>query len=157
MQPWARTPRTLTDYEFEVEWSTDPVVENVASAALTTLTTHTILAADFVYPPNSTEVRVILLAMISCQAQASATHHIGVVVRREINDGGWADLQNETANPPLGLPAEGSMGSLTLTIDITALVADGDKLEFAFQVDSDDASSVNYTTQFIVVLVYRKT
>ena len=60
-----------------------------------------------------------------------------------------------TANPPLGLSIEAAMGSLTLPYDISALVATGDKLEFRFAVDSDDAGSVNYTTSFIVVLVYR--
>ncbi len=143
------------DKEHETEWNTNPVVDNVTSLALTPLTTHTISAADFVYPTGATERRVILLAMISAQAQANFTHHIGIVVRRSINDVAWADLLNLTANPPLGLSTEASMGNLALPIDITALVASGDKLEFRFQVDSDDAGSVNYTTSFIVVLVYR--
>lgn len=141
--------------EHETEWNTNPVVDNVASVALTTLTVHTIPATNFVYPIGATERRVILLAMISGQAQANQTHHIGVKVQREINDGGWGDLLDLTTNPPLGLSTEASMGNLTLPIDISALVDSGDKLEFRFQVDSDNAGSVNYTTSFLVVLVYR--
>lgn len=143
------------DKEHETEWVTNPVVDNKASVAVEALTIHTISAADFVYPVGATERRVILLGMISAQAQANQTHHIGVKVQMEVNDGGWATLLDLTGNPPLGLSTEASMGNLTLPYDITALVASGDKLEFVFQVDSDNAGSVNYTTSFIVLLVYR--
>ncbi len=143
------------DKEHETEWITNPVVDNVTSLALTLLTIHSISAADFVYPAGATERRVFLLGMISAQAQANFTHHIGVKVQMEVNDGGWVSLLNLIGNPPLGLSTEASMGNLTLPYDISTLVASGDKLEFVFQVDSDNAGSVNYTTSFIVVLVYR--
>jgi len=145
----------LTAEHLETEWSTDPVVENVASAALTNLSTHEISAANFVYPTGATEVRVILLPMIKAAAQAGATHHIGLKVQRNINDGGWADLKDYTANPPLVLAADGTPDSWGYPIDISALVATGDKLQFRFAVDSDNAGSINYTTSFLVVLVYR--
>jgi len=141
--------------EFETEWSSDPVVENVASAAATNLTTHEISAANFVYPTGAVERRVILLPMIKAAAQAAATHHIGLKVQRNINDGGWADLKDYTANPPLVLAADGAPDSWGYPIDIAALVASGSKLQFRFVVDSDNANSVNYTTSFLVVLVYR--
>lgn len=144
----------LEAVQLETEWSTDPIVENKAAAAEEALTIHEISAANFVYPDGATEVRVILLALITAQAQASATHHIGLKVRRDINDGGWADLKDFTANPPFGLPVEGAVANWVMPIDISALVASGDKLEFRFTVTSDNAGSVNYTTSFIVVLVY---
>lgn len=143
--------------EYETEWATDPVVENVASAALEDLTTHTITAVEFVYPTGATEVRVFLLAMISAAAQVAplvAAHHIGITIQRQINDGGWANLIDLTANPPMGLALDGAMGAWSAPIDIAALVASGDKLDFRFQVDSSDAGSVNYTTSFVILLVY---
>lgn len=152
------TPLLEADFnkaEFETEWSTDPVVQNVASAAETSLTTHTIGATEFVYPAGAVERRVILLPMIKAGAQAAATHHIGIKIQRNINDGGWGDLKNYTANPPLVLAADGAGDAWGFPIDITALVGSGDKLEFRFAVDSDDAGSVNYTTSFVVLLVYR--
>lgn len=152
--PGYTPPPVSPNQQLETEWSTDPVVENVATADATDLTIHTISAADFVYPDGATEVRVILLAMITAQAQASATHHIGLKIQREINDGGWADLKDFTANPPFGLAVEGAVANWVMPIDISALVASGDKLEFLFTVDSDNAGSVNYTTSFIVILVY---
>jgi len=145
----------LTQEQLETEWSTDPVVDNVASAALTNLTTHEIPAASFVYPTGATEVRVILLPMIKAAAQAGAVHHIGLKVQRNINDAGWGDLKDYTANPPLCLAADGTSDSWAQPIDITTLVASGNKLQFRFAVDSDQAASVNYTTSFLVVLVYR--
>jgi len=144
--------------EHETEWSTDPVVENVAAAALTTLTTHTIPAADFVYPTGSTAVRVILLPMISAAAQEAplvAAHHVGITIQGQINDGGWADITVLTVIPPMGLAVDGAMGAWAAPIDIAALVSSGDELDFRFQVQSSDAGSVNYTTSFVVMLVYR--
>lgn len=145
----------LVAVEYETEWATDPVAQNLTSAALETLTTHTITAADFVYPTGSTEVRVFLLATISAAAQALAVHHIGITIQIQINNGGWANRIDLTANPPMGLAADGAMGAWSAPIDIAALVASGDKLDFRFQVDSDSAGSVNYTTSFVVLLVYR--
>lgn len=146
------------DAVFEREWSTDPIVDNKASAAEETLSTHTIAAADFVYPDGASEVKVILLAMITAAAQAAPTnpHHIGLKVQLDVNNGftGGETTWDFTANPPLTLAADGAMGPWTFPIDISALVTSGDKLEFRFVVDSDDAASVNYTTSFLVVLVY---
>jgi len=147
----------ISDVEHETEWNTDPVVDNRTTILETELTAHTIAAADFVYPNGATGVRVILLAMITAQAQGVPTnpHHIGIKVQREINDGGWADIEDFTANPPFGLAAEGVTATWSMPFDISALVDSGDKLEFRFAVDSNDAASVNYTTSFLVVLVYR--
>ena len=145
----------LENKELETEWSTDPVVENVASTSETALTIHTILGTAFVYPTGATEKRVILLPLIKAGAQASATHHIGIKIRYEVNDGGWADLKDFTSNPPLVLASDGSGDVWGFPIDITALVSSGDKLEFRFAVDSDNAGSVNYTTSFLVALVYK--
>lgn len=152
---WAYTTRKMTDHEFEVEWNTEPLVNNITSLALENLTTHTLPAVDFVYPSGATEIRVIALASITAQAQADQTHHIGVKVQIQVNDGGWVDKVDLVANPPLGLPLGGAMGGLNLPIDITDDVASGNKVDFRFQVDSDNAGEVNYTTSFVVVLVYK--
>jgi len=139
----------------ETEWSTAPATDNVSSVAETELTIHTIPADEFVYPTGATEVRVILLAVMTAHARDAATHHIGVKVRMEVNDGGWADLVDFTADPPIGLATEGAMANWAMPIEITDLVDSGDKLELRFAVDSDNAGSVTYTTSFIVVLNYR--
>ena len=139
--------------QYEVEWSTDPVVENVATTAETPLTIHTI--TSLTYPTGATEVRVILLPMIKASAQAAATHHIGIKILYEVNDGGWNTLKDFTANPPMSLAGDGAVDSWAYPIDISAIVSSGDKLELRFTVTSDNAGSVNYTTSFLVVLVYK--
>ena len=139
--------------QYEVEWSTDPVVENVATTAETPLTIHTI--TSLTYPTGATEVRVILLPMIKASAQVAATHHIGIKILYEVNDGGWNTLKDFTANPPMSLAGDGAVDSWAYPIDISAIVSSGDKLELRFTVTSDNAGSVNYTTSFLVVLVYK--
>jgi len=140
--------------ERETEWNTDPVVQNVASAAETALTAGSITPT---YPTGAVERRAILLPMIKAASQAAATHHIGIKIQYRIGGAGpWLDLLNLTANPPLGLvTVDGAVDSWTHPIDVTAIVSSGVQVEFRFAVDSDNAGSVNYTTSFLLVLVYR--
>jgi len=53
------------------------------------------------------------------------------------------------------LLTDGAMGSLSVVADISALVASGDNVQLRFAVDSDNAGSVNYTTSFVIVLIYK--
>jgi len=140
--------------ERETEWNTDPVVENVASATATALTAGSITPA---YPTGATEVRAILLPVIKAASQAAAAHHIGFKIQYRIGgSGAYSDLKNYTANPPLTLVnADGAVDSWAHAIDVTAIVSSGVQVEFRFEVDSDNAGSVNYTTSFLLALVYR--
>lgn len=141
--------------EFETEWQTNPVVNNVASAAETPLTAGSITPT---YPSGAAEVRAILLPMIKAASQAAATHHIGIKIQYRTGGAGpWSDLPLDlTTNPPLGLVAvDGAVDSWAHPVDVTAIVSSGVQVEFRFAVDSDDASSVNYTTSFLLALVYR--
>jgi len=140
--------------ELETEWNTDPVVQNVASAAETALTAGSITPT---YPTGSVERRAILLPMIKAASQAANTHHIGIKVQYRTGGAGpYSDLVNFTANPPLTLvPADGAVDSWAHPIDVTAMVSTGVQVEFRFAVDSDNAGSINYTTSFVLVLVYR--
>ncbi|GAH62885.1 unnamed protein product, partial [marine sediment metagenome] len=40
-------------------------------------------------------------------------------------------------------------------LDVSDIVESGSKYEFRFQVDSDDAGEVHYTTSFVLVLIYK--
>jgi len=159
---WAYITRVLTSLatapfiltEFETEWQTDPVVENVASASATALTAGSITPT---YPTGSTEARAVLLPMIKAANQAANTHHIGFKIQYRTGGAGpYSDLKDYTANPPLTLvAADGSVDGWAHPIDVTAIVSSGVQVEFRFEVDSDNAGGVNYTTSFLLVLVYR--
>jgi len=140
--------------ERETEWQTDPVVENVASAVATALTAGSITPT---YPTGSVERRAILLPMIKASNQASNTHHIGLKIQYRTGGAGpYSDLKDYTANPPLTLATvDGATDSWAQPIDVTAIVSTGVQVEFRFEVDSDNAGSVNYTTSFLLALVYR--
>jgi len=140
--------------ELETEWQSDPVVQNVASAAATALTAGSITPT---YPTGAVERRVILLPMIKAASQAANTHHIGFKIQYRTGGAGpYSDLKDYTANPPLTLAAvDGATDSWAQPIDVSAIVSSGVQVEFRFEVDSDSAGSVNYTSSFLLVLVYR--
>lgn len=151
---WTYEKRTLTDHEFEVEWATDPAVDNVASDSPTALTAGTVTPN---FPSGATKVRAILLPIIKVCSLAANVHHIGFKIQYEKGViGTWTDLKDFTANPPLALgPVDGAVDSWSHPIDVTEIVEDGAEIQFRFVVDSDNAGSVNYTTSFVLVLVYR--
>jgi len=147
-------PSALSTAQFETEWNVDPIVQNVASAAATALTAGSITPN---YPSGAVEVRAILLPIIKAANQAANTHHIGFKIQYRTGGAGpYSDLKDYTANPPLTLAAaDGSVDSWAHPIDVTAIVSSGVQIEFRFEVDSDNAGSVNYTTSFLLTLVYR--
>lgn len=139
--------------EHETEWATTPVVQNVASALATNLTAGSITPT---FPTGATLVRAILIASIHVANQAANTHHISLIVQGQVAGGGYAVLLNLSAVTTLGLVnLDGAGDSWCGAIDVTATVAtSGLAYDFRFQVDSDNAGSVNYTTGFTLVLVY---
>jgi hypothetical protein len=149
--------KTQTDktpnFEMEVEWSTTPVSQQVASAAATNLTAGSITPA---FPTGATVVRVLLYAAIHAANQGANTHHVSLKVQGRKDGGGYGDLIDLTAQTTLGLVnVDGASDSWCGAVDVSALVdASGSVYDFHFVVDSDNAGAVNYTTNFVLVLVY---
>jgi len=144
----------LPNFQHEVEWASTPVSQQVASAALTDLTAGSITPT---FPTGATRVRAILVASIHAANQAANTHHIGFTVQGQKDAGGYVTQVDLTAVAPLGLVnLDGAGDGWSGAIDVTTLVdASGSVYTFRFQVDSDNAGAVNYTTNFVLVLVYR--
>ncbi len=143
----------LPNVEHETEWCTTAVVQQVANAAAVALTAGQIIPT---FPTGSTRVRAILIASIHAANQAANTHHVDLKVQGQIDGGGYGDLLDLTAAQSLGMVnLDGAADGLAVAVDVTALVAtSGATYDFRFQVDSDDAGAVNYTTSFVLVLVY---
>lgn len=142
------------DFQHEVEWSTTPVIQQVANAAAVNLTAGTIIPT---FPNGATRVRAILIASIHASNQSSNTHHIGIRVQGQKNAGGYSNLIDFLATNTLGLVnLDGSGDGWIGSVDVTTLVdASGATYDFRFVVDSDNANAVNYATHFVLVLVYR--
>ena len=139
--------------QHETEWATTAVVQNVANAAATNLTAGSITPT---FPTGATRVRAILIASIHVANQGANTHHISLKVQGQKAVGGYTDLLDLTAATTLGLAAlDGVSDAYCVAIDVTAKVdASAVQYDFRFVVDSDNAGSVNYTTGFVLVLVY---
>jgi len=129
------------------------VVEQVAAAAATNLTAGSITPT---FPTGSTRVRAILIANIHAANQAANTHHIDLKVQGQKAAGGYGDLLDLSAVDSLGLVnLDGAADGWCGAIDVTALVdASGSVYDFRFVVTSDHAGAVNYTTSFVLILVY---
>lgn len=144
---------SLENLQIEIEWSTTPVVQNVASAAATNLTAGSITPT---FPTGSTLIRAILVSSIKVANQGVNTHHISLRIEGQVKAGGYAALLDLSALRTLGLAAaDGSSDGWTGAIDITTLLTiSGVQYDFRFVVHSDNAGSVNYTTGFVLVLIY---
>ncbi|MBA7590463.1 hypothetical protein ES708_32583 [subsurface metagenome] len=139
--------------ERETEWASAPVVEQVAAAAATNLTAGSVTPA---FPTGSTRVRALLIATIHAANQAANTHHINLKVQGQKAGGGYLDQLDMAAVDSLGLVnLDGAADGLCVAVDVTVLVDTSAAVyDFRFVVDSDHAGAVNYTTSFVLVLVY---
>jgi len=143
----------LANAQHETEWSSVAVVQQVANAAAVALTAGQITPT---YPTGATRVRAILIATIHAANQAANAHHIDFKIEGQKAAGGYGDLLDLTAQDSLGLVAlDAAADGWCGAIDVTALVdTSAAAYDFRFQVDSDNAGAVNYTTSFVLVLVY---
>jgi hypothetical protein len=144
----------IASFQHEIEWSSTPVSEQVASAAATNLTAGSITPT---FPTGATPVRALLVASIHAANQAANAHHISLKVQGQKASGGYTDKIDLTAQTTLGLVnLDGASDSWVGSVDVTSLVdASAAQYDFRFVVDSDNAGAVNYTTVFLLVLVYR--
>ena len=144
----------LTNFQFEVKWASVLVSQQVADAAATNLTAGSITP---VFPLGSTRVRALLVATIHAVNQAANFHDISLKVQGQKAGGGYSDLLDLTAQTTLGLSdIAGASDGWSGAIDVTSLVdTTGAQYDFRFVVDSDNAGAVNYTTGFVLVLVYK--
>lgn len=140
--------------EFEVEWSTTPTIQQVASALATNLTAGSITPT---FPAGPTRVRAILVASIKAVNTGANTHHISLKVQGQKAGGGYGDLINLTVQTTLSMVnVDGASDGWSGSVDVTTLVnASAVQYDFRFVVDSDNAGAVNYTCSFVLVLVYR--
>jgi len=137
----------------ETEWASTAVSQQVASASATALTIGSITPT---FPTGATAVRVILLASLHAANQAANTHHVALKVEGQKAAGGYLTQLDLTAQPTLAMAnADGAGDSWSGAIDVSALVdTSAAQYDFRFEVDSDNAGAINYTSSFVLVLVY---
>jgi len=144
---------TLQNYQRRT-YPYDTESQSVTSAAEVSLTSP---GAETVnWPSGTTIYTAMVIATLKATNQDFAEHNIGVTLQRNYNAGGWVDVRDLTANPPLSLPTAYAVSdSVTITEDVTAvLVASGGTIDFRWQVDSDDASEVHYTSEFVLIVEF---
>jgi hypothetical protein len=143
----------LPNLQEEVEWTTTPVSQQVASSDATNLTAGSITPT---FPTGATVVRALLFANVHAANQSANAHHVSLKVQGQKAGGGYGDLLDLTAQPTLGLvDVDGAGDAWGGAVDVTALVdTSAVQYDFRFVVDSDDAHAINYTTGFVLAVIY---
>ena len=137
---------------FKRTYTYTTVSATISSAAEQDLATSGEVVITF--PTGATKLRAIVVASIKANNQTAAEHNIGITLQNDINNAGWADLVDLTANMPLTLPeVDATADALTLVTEVDAFNT-GDTVEFRWQVDSDNAAEVHYTCTFVVSVEY---
>ncbi len=144
----------LPNFEHEVEWSSAPAIDQVAAVAATDLTAGSIIPT---FPAGSTRVRAILIATIHAANQSANTQGVKIKVQGKKNAAAYGDLIDLTAQDAMGMVnLIGAADGVCASKDVTALVdASGSTYLFKFIVTASNAGAVNYTSSFVLVLVYK--
>ena len=125
--------------------------ESVANAAEVSLAAPAVVTVDF--PTGATLLEAKVVASIKANNQTASEHNIGLTLQKNIAGGGWVDIRDFTANPPLTLPdVDATADALTL-VEALAITT-GQTVQFRWQVDSDDAGEVHYTQTFVLSVEY---
>jgi len=128
--------------------STNEQVANAAEVSLAAPATVTVT-----FPTGSTLLEAKVVASIKANNQTAAEHNIGVTLQKNIAGGGWVDIRDFTANPPLTLPEVDATGDALTLVEALAITT-GQTAQFRWQVDSDNAGAVNYTQVFVLSVEY---
>lgn len=125
--------------------------ESVANAAEVSLAAPAVVTVTF--PAGATLLEAKVVAAIKANNQTAAEHNIGVTLQKNVAGGGWLDIRDFTANPPLTLPdVDATADGLTL-VEALAITT-GQTVQFRWQVDSDNAGEVHYTQTFVLSVEY---
>ncbi|GAG33883.1 unnamed protein product, partial [marine sediment metagenome] len=152
------TLTTLTDdaeeaheRSFERKYPFVTTNQSVSSASEESLTAPATVTPTF--PTAATRLNSWVVAILKVNNQTAAEHNIGVTLQKNIAAGGWEDVRDFTASPPLTLPAvDATADSITFIEPVS--VTTGQSVQFRFQVDSDNAGEVHYTQAFFFTVEY---
>lgn len=126
--------------------------ESVANAAEVSLAAPAVVTVTF--PAGATLLEAKVFAVLKANNQTAAEHNIGVTLQENIDGGGWNDLRDFTANPPLTLPDVDATGDSITLVEVITSPTTGQTVQFRFQVDSDNAGEVHYTQTFVLSVEY---
>jgi len=143
----------LPNWRFEDKLATTPTVDAEASASEVNLTAGSVTPT---FPTGATRQRALLVATLHAANKSAAIHKIGLTLQIQKNGGGYGDVVDLTANPPISLVnVDGAVASFIIVCDVTTTVdTSAVQYDFRWQADSDDAGAINYTSNFMLVMIY---
>jgi len=143
----------LPNWRFEDKLATTPTVDADATASEESLTAGSVTPT---FPTGSTRQRALLVATLHVANKSAATHKIGLTLQIQKDGGGYGDVVDLTANPPVSLVnVDGTAATFCIVCDVTTTVdTSAVQYDFKWLVDSDNAGAVNYTSNFVLVIIY---
>lgn len=134
------------------KYATTVTVDAEASAAEQDLTAG---SAVVTIPTGATIQGVTLAAFLHVANKSAATHKIGLTLQIQKAAEGYGDVVDLTANPPVSLVnVDGAMATFAIACDVSGTVDGAATYTFKWQVDSDNAGAVNYTSNFVLAITY---
>jgi len=137
-----------TDLGFASSEALDSI--NVTSATDTTEKEITIAG-----PPGSSIVRAQLIVLLTVMNNTANAQKIDVDTKGRPSGGSWSTFFSQ--DDIIGFGAvDGATTSITLVSDVSALVTADGTYGFKCTITQSSANSVRYTTQYVLVVTYRR-
>jgi len=137
--------------EHEIEFVSAEALDDIALTGEQPTTERTVTVT---LPSGATRRKVFLLALITVMNNTSTAQKIDLMVQGRKGAGGWNTYFSQDDCIGFGT-VDGATTSLIAVQDITALVDVAATYGFRFSVNQNQAQSVRYTTEYLVVVTYR--
>lgn len=148
MQPWARTPRTLTpQIEGEKAYATAELFADISVVtADQSLGSQTITVA---VPTNATIIGAIALCVLDIMNDAAVAQKIDL----DMEVGGVSVFSQDDV---IGFPAlDGASGVFSIFVDVSAIVTAAGAYVLEAFCTLSDAHSTHFTVNYGLIIIYR--
>jgi len=137
--------------EHEIEFPSAEALDDIALTGAQTTTERTITVT---LPTGATIRRALLIGVVTAMNNTVNAQKIDVTVQGRKGAGAWNNYFSQTDCIGFGA-VDGSTVALVTLQDVTALVDAAAGYGFRLTINQSSASSVRYTSQFLLVVTYR--
>jgi len=105
-------------------------------------------------PSGASIVKASLLALITAMNNSENAQKIDLEVHGRKGDGGWSTFFSQ--DDVIGFGAvDGATSCFCAVQDVTSLIDEETSYGFKFVINQSSANSIRYTTQYILIIVYK--
>ena len=132
-----------------------PSAEALNSIAVATATDTTEKEITIAGPPGSSIVRATLIVLLTALNDTANAQKIDVDTKARSSGGSWSTFFSKTDVIGFGA-VDGATTSISMVSDVSAVVNADGTYGFKCTITQSGANAVRYTTQYILVVTYRR-